>query len=1392
MDVLTENPAVAFNEDSTDQKLPDLQKIIDAHIAGDTKFAKWAYEKLISSGQYDEIVCSNLAVIYTQEQNHSKALELLREAARIEPAYVEAYLKIGCILEQKGLGQLDEIIALYQKVLKLKPDYAQAHFALGSALHRLGKTDEAVDCYRKAVFYLPDHIVSNYNLANLLMIQNHLDEAIQYFKKVLELDETMGGALGKLWLLRMQMCDWSDYKTQFNGLKERIQKSQVPTRRPDVVNTVTPFSMLGLFDDPELLHSTAKQYAAALTSTVEDVPPLFLSHQKQVRDVIKIAFFATDLHDHPTTFLIAELFELLDRTQFEIHAVIYNRVNKPSVMRSRIMSICEHFHDVTEGTDKEIAHFMADLGFDIIVDLKGLTEGCRPGILAYRPAPIQVRLLGFPGTTGADFIDYLIADPVIIPKEEQSHYSESIMYMPDTYQINDRKRAVHPETPTRAECGLPEDAFVYCSFNNNFKITPDLFDIWMEILQETPGSVLWVLESNHWSNENLKKEAELRGIDPERLIIAEQLPADHHLARIKNADLFLDSFPCNAHTTASDALWVGLPVLTCIGRSFAARVAASVLKAADLEELISTDFKSYKSLALELAHNPEKLNQIKSKLINNRDTCSLFDTETYTKYLERGFQHMMDLHKEGLKAETFHVSDLKDGNPKTEIDPAPENNSLIINIAIISPQDHVHSDTYKTATETLSKSLKELGFITNVAENTLIDDGINIILGAHLLEDNDIKLLPGSSIIYNLEVITDTSTWLTPALMNLFNTFEVWDASETNIDALYTKGISKMICFVPCENSKTQNVVEYINEAFMALGNNTKMQSQTTLTNDSQPTSTKDPVEKVTATAVVCVPIYNEEKYIEDTLNSLHNVPVDLDVKFFISDNNSTDQTFEIVKSFAAKDERFIIHQHDNNLGAAENFNYVYNNSDSHYVMWLGGHDQIDPEYIRKAIDTFDKHEDAAYVAAEPNGFFDDIKNSVLMEDAKYDFSEHRLTRYMQSVGALANCTIVNSMFRRKFMNDLEFRTTIGNDHVWISHLLWYGKIYYTEKEKYYRRFFKKDRESQEKRLTGDITERLEYFSLIEYYIDDFKKLYNQPGEMQDYLCQKMLTILEQRFGLEAFYRSEQIVSQQAKLSNKNNLDDSQAKIKPKETETGMIIFTGTGRSGTGLYSKLFNTHHEYQVPELIKHFVSDNLETDPFSDFDTRLQIMKEHLKGVNYDSFRDSSNPYIHFLDALYTLNNDIKIIFGVRDGRDFVRSSLIRGYYDDKKYSGFSQRPIKGDAYHEEWSEMSPIERCAWLWVYRNQKALDRLEPVPENNKYLFRLEDINNDKKLEGLENFLGFKADKKWVDIKVNANKQVDFPNKSEWTDEMNFQFYRIAGDMMKKLGYPLIKEPIQS
>lgn len=800
MSAIVDTSKYKYSELLPDSEMFDLENVVNRHTEGDIEYAKRAYHALIDASRQNAVVCTNLAAIYIQEKEYERAIDYLRMAIRVEPDYVDAYLKLGCTIELYVEGKLDEAIANYHKVLELKPDHPQVQFVLGNALIKQGKVDQAIKCFRQAIKTGSINLnIAHFNLGNLLMSQNHLKEAAHHFKIALDLDKSLNGALCKYWHMRMKMCDWSDHEEMKRSIAKAIREMS-PIETPDVTNSIAPFSLVNIVDDPAVFLMTAEEYTRATTRNTQDLGAFISNHKHASNQIIKIAFLSADFYNHATAYLMGELFELIDHQQFDIHVFSFGRSEPSSIMRRRIESACTCFHDVSDKTDMEIAILIAALGIDIAVDLKGYTAECRPGILAYKPAPVQVNYLGYPGTMGAKFIDYLIADPYIIPVEEQANYKEKIVYLPDSYQVNDGKRIVHTEQPSRKECGLPENSFVFCCFNQSYKFTPEVFDVWMDLLKETPDSVLWLYESNQWANDNLRREAECRGVDPERLIFASQLAVDLHLARLQNADLFLDTYPCNAHTTASDALWVGLPLVTYSGRSFATRVAGSLLKAIDLEELITTNLNTYKALALELANNPEKLNAIKTKLQNNRDSCPLFDTVRYKNNLQRAFKHMMELYEDGSEAETFYVSDLDNSQNQllTPEETSSQNDeSLMINVAIIRPDGYVHSEAFYEVAETLFYSLNELGFTANITENTLIDDGINIILGANLLEEDDINLIPASSIIYNFEQVTDTSKWMTPALYDLFSKFVVWDYSKKNIDALQKLGITKNIHHVP-------------------------------------------------------------------------------------------------------------------------------------------------------------------------------------------------------------------------------------------------------------------------------------------------------------------------------------------------------------------------------------------------------------------------------------------------------------------------------------------------------------------------------------------------------------------------------------------------------------------
>jgi predicted O-linked N-acetylglucosamine transferase (SPINDLY family) len=366
-----------------------------------------------------------------------------------------------------------------------------------------------------------------------------------------------------------------------------------------------------------------------------------------------VAYLSADFHTHATAFLIAELFERHDRTRFEVLGVGFDRDDQSNIRR-RLVASFDRFHDMRTQSDLGAARLLYDLEVDIAVDLKGYTQDCRPEILSHRPAPVQVSYLGYPGTM-ADFIDYIIADATVLPFDQEAFYSEKIVHLPETYQVNDRQRRIAERAPTRQEAGLP-DGFVFCCFNNNHKITPTIFDVWMRLLKAVPDSALWLLADNAAAEANLRREAQVRDIAPERLVFAGRQKLDDHLARHRLADLFLDTLPYNAHTTASDALWAGLPVLTCQGQAFAGRVAASLLKAVGLDELVTHSLVDYEAAALRLAHDRLHLGELRMRLGQQRTTSALFDTDRFCGHLEAAYVTMDEIRRRGGHPRNFAVS----------------------------------------------------------------------------------------------------------------------------------------------------------------------------------------------------------------------------------------------------------------------------------------------------------------------------------------------------------------------------------------------------------------------------------------------------------------------------------------------------------------------------------------------------------------------------------------------------------------------------------------------------------------------------------------------------------------------------------------------------------------
>ena len=601
---------------------------------------------------YDKAIAlkPDMAKAYSNRGNSLKELKQLDvavasydKAIELKPDYAEAYSNRGAALQE--LKQLDAAVASYDKAIELKPDYAEAYSNRGAALQELKHFDAAVASHDKAIELMPDNAEAFYNRGNSLKELKQLDAAVASYDKAIELKPDFDYLFGTRLHLKMQMCDWQDFELNISELSRKVRSGEKAS--PSFPILALPLSL------PEQ-RQAAEIYVADKYPYDSSLGPLDKSARQHK---IRIGYYSADFHNHATAYLMAELFERHDKDTFELIAFSFGPDTKDE-MKERVFQAFDQFINVTAISDKAIAQLSRKLGIDIAIDLKGHTQDARLGIFSCRAAPVQVSYLGYPGTLGADYNDYLIADKTLIPQESQMHYSEKIVYLPNSYQVNDRQRVISQKQLTRQELGLPQDSFVFCCFNNNYKITPVVFDTWVRILKAVDASVLWLLEDNPIAAANLRKEAAQRGLDPDRLIFAKRMDLPEHLARHRLAELFLDTLPYNAHTTASDALWAGLPVLTCKGESFASRVAGSLLNAIGLPELVTETQTDYEALAIELATNPIKLRAIKVKLEKNRLTTPLFDTAVFAKYIETAYSMMYEQYQADLLPNHIYIKDL--------------------------------------------------------------------------------------------------------------------------------------------------------------------------------------------------------------------------------------------------------------------------------------------------------------------------------------------------------------------------------------------------------------------------------------------------------------------------------------------------------------------------------------------------------------------------------------------------------------------------------------------------------------------------------------------------------------------------------------------------------------
>lgn len=573
-------------------------------------------------------------------RRYGDALASFNRALALEPGNAEAWFNLGnCAL---AMGHPEKALASYDRALAIRPDYAEALHNRGNALMGVKRTEAALADYDKVLALAPRHAGALNGRGNALASLKRHAEAADCFARLVETAPDYDYAEGKALHWRLQCCDWAGY----DGAARRLAEAVAAGKRRD-----TPLTFLAVSPSPAAQLACARTYALHRCGGIEPLPwtgPPY-RHKR-----IRLAYVSADFRTHATASLMAGLFEAHDRDKFETVAISLLPADA-SPMGRRIKDAFERWVDATAMTDHDAAAAMRAMEIDIAVDLMGYTQHGRMEIFAHRAAPVQVGYLGYPGTMGAPFVDYIVADRFVIPPEHRAFYAEKPVYMPDCFQVNDTKRPRVARAPDRSAVGLPPQGFVFCAFSNSYKITPLMFDVWMRLLKAVPGSVLWLIDNNAAATENLRREAARRGVSPERLVFAPRLAYADYLARYAAADVFLDTAPFNAGATASDALWAGLPVVTCAGEAFAARMAGSLLTAAGLGGFIARSPGEYEALALKLAADPAALAAAKARLEANGKSSALFDTDRFRRHIEWAYAAMWERQQRGEPPEELSV-----------------------------------------------------------------------------------------------------------------------------------------------------------------------------------------------------------------------------------------------------------------------------------------------------------------------------------------------------------------------------------------------------------------------------------------------------------------------------------------------------------------------------------------------------------------------------------------------------------------------------------------------------------------------------------------------------------------------------------------------------------------
>ena len=587
---------------------------------------------------------NNLGNAFLMKNDLDKALKNYDLAIKINPNYYEAiYNKANIFLKLKDFTNA---LNNYDRALSIKRDYVSAYEGKARVYKKIEKFNEAINEWQKIINLSPYYEKAYIEKANLLFDKDILEEALSYYKKAYDINPNKPFLLGNILYAKTRMCEWDGLEKVIEDIRLKIKQN---------IKVLLPYTSLTIFDDPSIHLNIAKIWAE---EHIKKDHYIARKVEKKIKKKkIKIGYFSADFRTHAMGHLMVKMLELHNRKEFEIYGFYFGpSIKESDKLAKRIKDSFDKFFDITLINDLEVANLSKNLGIDIAIDFMGFTGNYnRFGIFVQRPAPIQINFLGYPGTSGSKFLDYIVLDDKLLCDENKKFFSENTIVLPDTYQPNEEKKEIDKQNFTKRDLNLSDKNFIFGCFNSHQKITPDIFKVWMHILKQKNDSILWLLKDNKISEKNLKAYAEKNQINPNRLIFANYVSPDKHLSRLKVVDLVLDTFPYNAHTTCSDSLRMGIPVLTMKGKSFASRVAMSLLTSMNLPELVTDNLKDYEDLALKISNNPEILSKLKNKILKNKIVSNVFKPEVFTNNIEKSYKKIYQSYIDGLKPQSFKL-----------------------------------------------------------------------------------------------------------------------------------------------------------------------------------------------------------------------------------------------------------------------------------------------------------------------------------------------------------------------------------------------------------------------------------------------------------------------------------------------------------------------------------------------------------------------------------------------------------------------------------------------------------------------------------------------------------------------------------------------------------------